>query len=87
MSGEAGIQLDGDNVRCAGCQGSGDGAGSGTDFGDGAAAKIAQRRGNPLDGLRVVEEVLSELGFGGHGLLDGRRWGWQERCAEIPGRT
>ena len=69
MGGEAGVQFDGENMGGAGGQGSGDGAGAGADFDYGAAGKIAQRGGDALDGLRIVEEVLSEPGFGGHGLV------------------
>src|SRR5271157_2614994 len=67
--GEAGVQRDGQNMGRADGESSGDGAGAGSDFDDGAARKIAQRGGYALDGLRIVEEVLSEPGFGGHGLL------------------
>ena len=44
---------------------------SGTDLHHRAAGKLAQRRRNPLRGLRVDKEVLPELGFGWHLLL---RW-------------
>ena len=42
MSGEAGIKLDGDNMRCAGGECSSDGAGAGADFDDSAAGEIAE---------------------------------------------
>ena len=69
MGGEAGVELDGEDVSGAGDEGRGDGAGAGTDFDDGAGGEIAERGGDALNGLRVVEEVLSEPGVGGHGLL------------------
>ena len=62
------VQLDGDQVAGARGQRSGDGALAGADLDHGVAGDVAQRSGDPLDGLRIVEEVLSELGFGEHGL-------------------
>jgi len=55
-------------VGSAGSERSGDGASAWADFDDCAAGQIAQRGGDSLDGLGVVEEVLAELGLGGHGL-------------------
>ncbi len=69
MGGEAGVELDGEDVGGAGDEGRGDGAGAGTDFDDGAGGEVAERGGDALNGLRVVEEVLSEPWVGGHGLL------------------
>ena len=66
MGGKARVELDREDVCGAGGEGSGDGAGAGADFDDGAAGEIAQRVGDALDGLRIVKEVLSEPGFGGH---------------------
>jgi hypothetical protein len=50
-------------------QGASDGSGSGANFDDGAPAQVAKGCGDPIDGLRIVEEVLSEPGFDGHVLL------------------
>jgi hypothetical protein len=69
MSGEAGIEFNGEDMGGTGGEGTGDGAGAGADFDNGATGEIAQRVDDALDGLRIFEEVLSEPGFGGHGLL------------------
>ena len=69
MGGEVGVQLDGENVSGPSGKGSSDGARSGADFNYGAAGEVAQRGSDALDGLGIVEKVLSEPGFLGHGLL------------------
>jgi len=69
MGGKAGVELDGKNVGCTSGESAGDGACAGADFDDGAAGDIAERGSDALDGLRVVKEVLTEFGFGGHGLV------------------
>jgi hypothetical protein len=72
MSCQCGIEFDSDNMGGACSKGSGDGAGSGADFDYGASRQVAKRRSNALNGLRIVEEVLSEPGFEGIGCFDGR---------------
>jgi len=66
ISGEAAVQLHGQNVGGARGEGSGDSPGAGADFNHSAAGEVAQRSGDALRGLRVAEKVLSKLGFGGH---------------------
>jgi hypothetical protein len=66
---ESWVELDGDNMGGASGQGASDGSGSGANFDDGAPAQVAKGCGDPIDGLRIVEEVLSEPGFDGHVLL------------------
>ena len=69
MGSQSGIELDSNNVFGTRCKGSGDSASSGADFNHGAPAQVAQGRSYSVNGLRIVEEVLSEPGFVGHGLL------------------
>jgi hypothetical protein len=69
MSCQCGIKFNSDNMGGARSKGSGDGPGSRADFDYGPSRQIAKRRSNALNGLRVVEEVLSEPGFGRHWLL------------------
>jgi hypothetical protein len=69
MGSEIGVEFDGEDVSGAGDQGCGDDACAGADFDYGAAVKIAERCGDALNGLRVVEKVLSEPGFEWHGLI------------------
>jgi hypothetical protein len=69
MGGKVVVQLDGEHMGGAGGEGRGNGACAGAYFHDGAAGKVAERNGDTLHGLRVIEEVLSELGFRGHVLL------------------
>ena len=66
---QAGVEFDGDNMGCTCSKRSGDGAGAGANFDYRASGQVAKRRGNSIDGLRIVEEVLTEPGFDGHGLL------------------
>jgi len=63
------VQLHRDYVGGAGCQSPGDGTHAGTDFDDRAAGEVANGGCNALNGLRVVEEILSEFGLGWHGLF------------------
>jgi len=67
VKGKPMVKLDGQHMAGARGQCSCDGPGAWTDLDHGAPGEIAQRSGNPLGGLRIVEEVLSELGFQGHG--------------------
>jgi len=68
LCGEVMIQFDSNHAACFCGQGSGDGASAGANFDDGAAGEIAECGDNTLTGVRVVEEVLSEFGLGGHVL-------------------
>jgi hypothetical protein len=68
MGSEAGIEFDGEHMGRARDKGRRDGPCAGANFNHRAAGEVAERGGNALDGLRVVEEVLSEPRFGGHGL-------------------
>jgi hypothetical protein len=54
MSRQCGIKFNSDNMGGACSKGSGDGPGSRADFDYGASSQIAKRRGNALNGLRVV---------------------------------
>jgi hypothetical protein len=49
-------------------QGCGDGAAARADFNHGAAGEITQRSGDALDCVGIMEKVLAEFRFGGHGL-------------------
>ena len=62
------VEFNGNYVARSCSQRAGDGAAAGADLDDGAAGQIAERGDDSLDGLRVVEEVLSEFGLGWHGL-------------------
>ena len=55
----------------AGGQFFGNGAAAGADFDHGASGEIAERGRNAPNGLRIVEKILSELGFNGHDSFDG----------------
>src|SRR5450631_1090020 len=68
LDGEVAVQLDCDYVLRPCGKASGNGASSGSNFDYGAAGDVTERSHDPLDGLRVVEEVLSEFGLGRHGL-------------------
>jgi len=68
MSGKPGVQLNRDDVGGARGKGSGNGARAGADLDDGPALEVAQGCGDAIDGLGIAKEVLSEPGFGGHGL-------------------
>jgi hypothetical protein len=71
MEGEVVIVLNSDDVMGARGERGGDGAGARTDFDDGARGEIADGGDDAVDGLGVVEEVLTEFGLGGHALS---RW-------------
>jgi len=71
VGGEGGVEFDGDEAMGAGGESVGDGSGTRTDFDGGAGGEIAEGVGDALDGGGVVEEVLSEFGFGGHGVGSG----------------
>ena len=71
VGGEGGVEFDGDEAVGAGGESVGDGSGTRTDFDGGAGGEIAEGVGDALDGGGVVEEVLSEFGFGGHGVGSG----------------
>ena len=66
--GKSVVQLDGQDMGGASGQGSGNRAAAGADLDDSAAGEIADGGRDALDGLGIVEEVLAELGFDGHGL-------------------
>jgi hypothetical protein len=68
MGGEAGIEFDSHDMSGSRQERRGDCAAARSDFDNGTPAQIAKGRGDALDGVRVVQEVLSEPGFGGHGL-------------------
>ena len=68
MSGKPGVKLNRDDVGGARGQGPGNGARSGADLDDGPAGQVAKRRGDAINGVCIAEKVLSESGFGGHGL-------------------
>jgi hypothetical protein len=71
LRGKLTIELDGQHVARSCCENVCDRAASRADFDDRTTGHIAQRRNNPLRGLRIVEEVLPEVGFLRHLLL---RW-------------
>jgi len=60
------IELYGQQVRGAGCKRLGDGAAAWADLDDCAAGQVADGGCDTLDGLRIDEEVLAELGLDGH---------------------
>jgi len=66
--GKSVVEFDGQEMGGARSQGSGNRAAAGADFDDSAAGEIADGGRYALDGLGLVEEVLAELGFDGHGL-------------------
>src|ERR1035437_203732 len=63
------VQLDSQHVSSVGGQGSGYGAMAGTDLDHGTAGQVANGGRDALDGLSVDEEILAELGLGGHRLI------------------
>jgi hypothetical protein len=69
MKGKYVVQFDGQHVGSASGQGCGNGASAGADLDHRAAGQITDRGCDALNGLGVYEEVLAELGFGGHGLF------------------
>jgi hypothetical protein len=69
MSRQSGVELHSNNMLCPRCKGSGNSACSGPNFNHRASAQITKGRSNAVNSLRVVEKVLSESGFDGHGLL------------------
>ena len=69
MKGEFVVQLDGQHMGGAVSQFAGDDAAARADLDYGAAGEVADGSHDALGGLGVYEEVLAELGFGGHGLI------------------